>query len=309
MSRKTEKALHAFHKFMAEKAPQGAKDGEELQRLIQEFFAAYNETLANGADGTDEMDMYDYLELADQSSSKHKKKQYLEQAAALAPDNMDVKLAQLEVDTKSPLDFVAALPELIETERNRLKREQLYTNNRGDFWMVFETRPYMRLLQRYMMALMDCGIFIKAIEVGETMMGLNKNDNLGIRYTLMVLYAKTSDETKALKLYHINAGEADCPSYLLPLSLLYFKLGKWDTAKSYLMKLKETCPGTKKFIRAVKKGDIETLLRTMYSPGGYTIGTAEELVDMYLDHQLAYEAELFFFEWADEALIVHRKKK
>ena len=307
MSRMTEKAIREFHQFLAKKVPQGPKDEEELQQLMNEFFMQYNEAIQN----TDEkvpMDVYDYLDMAEHTATKRKKKEYLAQAAALEPDNMDVKLAQAEVDAKSPLDLISALPTLIQEEREWLKQQQIYNRSKGDFWLVFETRPYMRLLQHYMMALIECGVTNRAIQIGEEMLRLNKNDNQGIRFMLITLYAQSGNEMKALKLYKHSSEEKDSPSYLLPLALLYFKIGEWDKAKSYLETLKQTCPGTKKFLHAVKTEN-EYALSDMYNPMGYRPGTVSELIEHYLDNSKVYDCEPYFFEWADKALIVHRKKK
>lgn len=307
MSRMIEKEIQEIHQFLAKKAPQGPKDEDELQQLMNEFFAQYNETIQN----TDEeipMDVYDYLDMADRAATKRKKKEYLAQAAALEPDNMDVKLAQAEVDAKSPLDLIAVLPPLIQDAQTYLKDKKIYNSSKGDFWLVFETRPYMRLLQHYMMSLIECGVTNRAIQIGEEMLRLNKNDNQGIRFMLIPLYAQSGNEMKALKLYKQYSEEKDRPSYLLPLALLYFKLGEWDKAKSYLETLKQTCPGTKKFLHAVKTEN-EYVLSDMYDPMGYRPGTVSELAAHYLANPNVYGCEPYFFVWADKALIVHRKKK
>lgn len=307
MSRMTEKVIQEFHQFLAKKAPQGPKDDEELQHLMDEFFTQYNELIQDD-DAINSMDVYDYLEMADKAITKRKKKEYLAQAAALEPNNMDVKLAQAETDAKSPLDLIAALPALIQEEREHLKQQQIYNHSKGDFWLVFETRPYMRLLQRYMMALIECGVTNRAIQIGEEMLRLNENDNQGIRFSLIALYAQSGNEMKALQLYKHSPEEKDSPSYLLPLALLYFKLGEWDKAKSYLKTLKQTCSGTKKFLHAVKTEN-EYVLHDMYNPMGYRPGTISELLEHYFANLNVYDCEPYFFAWADKALVVHRKKK
>ena len=55
----------------------------------------------------------------------------------------------------------------------------------------------MMLLQEYLSSLIECGIHNKAIQIGEEMLRLNQNDNLGIRFLLMPLYAKMCNEMKA----------------------------------------------------------------------------------------------------------------
>lgn len=73
MSRMTEKVIQEFHQFLAKKAPQGPKDDEELQHLMDEFFTQYNELIQDD-DAINSMDVYDYLEMADKALVVHRKK-------------------------------------------------------------------------------------------------------------------------------------------------------------------------------------------------------------------------------------------
>ena len=303
-----DKVMKKLHEFINEKAPNGPQSEAELNQLIDEFMVQHNESIEELYGDADPMDVFDYLDLAEKAYRKKDKKEYLAKAAELEPDNADVKLAQAELEAKGPLELIEVLPGLISEEEKRLKNQQIYNRSKGDFWLVLETRPYMRLLHKYLMNLTECGITNKAIQIGEEMMRLNHNDNLGIRFELMPLYAKICNELKALKLYKQSKYEQKRPFYLLPLALLYFKLGDWPKAKSYLETLKEHYPGTKKFIRSIKKGDMK-FVEDNYGLVGYQPGTNEELVEAYMGSQVIYLTEPYFFEWADEALIVHRKPK
>lgn len=302
--------------FIAKKAPNGVQSEPELQQIIEEFMMQHNEAAQylrdflqeHGQDDTVPADVYDYLELAEQASRKKDKREYLAKAAELEPDNAEVKLAQAELDSKGPLDMLKVLPDLIGAEEKRLKDQEIYQRSKGNFWLDFETRPYMMLLQEYLSDLTECGIHNKAIQVGEEMLRLNKNDNLGIRFQLMPLYAKMCNEMKALKLYKRGADEQSSSHYLLPLALLYFKLGDWPKAKSYLEALKQDYPITKKLIRSIKKGDSLIFQPYLNNPP-YVPYSDEELITAYLTNYAIYATEPYFFDWADEALIVHHKKK
>lgn len=303
-----DKVLRELHEFINKKAPNGPQSEAELDQLIQEFMVQHNERIEKLQDDAEPKDVYYYMDLAEKAYRKKDKREYLAKAAELEPDNVEVKLAQAELETKSPLELLEVLPGLIEAEEKRLKAQQIYNRSKGEFWLVFETRPYMRLLHEYLMDLTECGVINKAIQVGEEMMRLNRNDNLGIRFELMPLYAKVCNELKALKLYKQNKDEKTNPFYLLPLALLYFKLGDWPKAKSYLETLKQYYPITKKLIRAIKKEDMN-FIHANSSLLGYLPGTDEELMAAYLSNYSVYMTEPYFFEWADMALIVHRKPK
>lgn len=308
--------MDKLNDFIELKAPHGVHSEDELQQIIEEFMMQHKEAVQhlqdflqeNGQDDTVPADIYDYLDLAEQASRKKDKREYLAKAAELEPDNVEVKLAQAELDSKGPLDMLKVLPDLISAEEKRLKDQEIYQRSKGDFWLDFETRPYMMLLQEYLSNLIECGIHNKAIQVGEEMMRLNKNDNLGIRFQLMPLYAKMCNEMKALKLYKQGADEQKSSFYLLALALLYFKLGDWPKAKSYLETLKQEYPITKKLIRSIKKGD-QSIFQPYLDNPPYAPFSDEELITAYLTNYAIYATEPYFFDWADEALIVHRKKK
>lgn len=308
MSRASEKMLRQLQAYIAEKAPDGPASEEELQRLIAEFTEKYNASCGHLDDGVPPVvyDVYDYLDLASQARRKRDKRAYLAKAAALEPDNVNVKLEQARLESNSPLAFVRALEPLIEAEEKHLKDERIYQRSKGDFWLVVETRPYMNLLCEYMTNLIGCGVTNKAIAVGEEMLRLCQTDNLGVRFILMPLYAQVCNEMKALRLCK-RMHEENRAFYLLPLALLYFKLGNWPKAKDYLKKLKANYPDTKKFFRAVKKDDTYFLTKH-HDPLGYIPGDTSELVAAYEDNLYVYIREPYFFDWADEALIVHRKK-
>ena len=314
--RAMDKVMKELHAFIAKKAPNGVKSEEEMQQIIEEFMMQHNEAVQhlqdflqeNGQDDTVPADVYDYLDLAEQASRKKDKREYLAKAAELEPDNVEVKLAQAELDSKGPLDMLEILPGMIAAEEKRLKDQEIYQRSKGDFWLDFETRPYMMLLQEYLSDLTECGIYNKAIQIGEEMLRLNQNDNLGIRFLLMPLYAKMCNEMKALKLYKRGKYEQKSSFYLLALALLYFKLGDWPEAKSYLETLKQEYPITKKLIRSIKKGD-QSIFQPYLDTPPYAPFSDEELITAYLTNYAIYATEPYFFDWADEALIVHRKKK
>ena len=63
--------------------------------------------------------------------------------------------------------------------------EKFFSENRGDFWEIFETRPFMRLSAGYGQLLWDNEKKDEAIKIYEELLQLNPNDNQGLRYTLI----------------------------------------------------------------------------------------------------------------------------
>ncbi len=68
--------------------------------------------------------------------------------------------------------------------------------NIGSFWLMVETRPYTRIKFAYAKFLKKCGMLSTAISECEDMIKLCKKDNLGVRHTLMYLYAVTESDKK-----------------------------------------------------------------------------------------------------------------
>lgn len=77
-----------------------------------------------------------------------------------------------------------------------IKKGFMDKENIGSFWLMVETRPYMRIKFAYAKFLKECGMLSTAISECEDMIKLCKNDNLGVRHTLMYLYAVTENDKK-----------------------------------------------------------------------------------------------------------------
>lgn len=114
----------------------------------------------------------------------------------------------------------------------------------GEFWLMTETRPFMRVYSTYMDELMRGGKLRLAIEVGMDMLRLCENDNLGKRYDLMNCYAALEDEEAALALQN-RYPEEKSAMFLLPLSVLFYRLGKEEQARQYLKELMAVNADTK----------------------------------------------------------------
>jgi len=79
--------------------------------------------------------------------------------------------------------------------------EEFFEEERGHFWGILETRPYMRAYQELADVLRDVGRIDEAIEHYEAMLDLNPNDNQGIRDLLLACYLTQGDLTGARRLF------------------------------------------------------------------------------------------------------------
>ncbi len=303
MSRSTEKVLKQAISFIQQQAENKDVSTEEMNLLLQQFMTKQNQALQAEESGPD---VYDYLELADQATTKKKKREYLEKAKEIAPDDLDVLLQLLLLDQpKNPVECLKTYEELLAKGKADLMKDGTYSESRGMFWGVFETRPYMRVMGNYMDVLTRYGMFSKAVSVGQEMMKLCTNDNLGIRYKLMCLYTRLEDKSHALKLARQFKEELSYSTrFLLPLAILSFKLGDFDKAKEYVMTLKEENPDFKKFVTLVVWKHWFKIPSSGYA---YQPGTMEELVIVMEDPtDLVYD-NFTFFTWAKALMVVRRK--
>lgn len=168
----------------------------------------------------------------------------------------------------------------------------------GDFWLVLETRPYMRVLNHYFDALIECGMMRLAIDQGEKMLRLCTSDNLGIRYRLMHLYAYLELEEKALEL-HKKFDESSDTMFLLPLTVLYYKLNDTKTAKEYLNKLIRANKDTKRFFNIIGTDEFKKVANSMNS-FGFRPFTIEEFFIELEENAFLFSENLTFIDWAQK---------
>lgn len=299
MNKETELLMKELQQFLSlhGEEPTG-EDG--MEHLTDQFLAGYGgDPLGRAGAPPETAD--DYLELAELAPSKKKCLDYLHKALELEPDHVDARL-QLIVHTleDKPEELFPALRALMTAAAEPLEREGRFTENVGDFWGVWETRPYMRVRQAYFDALIACGRMRRAIDEGEELLRLCENDDLGVRYQLMHLYAFLEDEPHALAL-HRRFGLREETQMLLPLAVLYYKLDQHDRAEDCLKRLALVNKDTKKFFRAAVSGRLDPFLKEL-DPYGYRPFTMDELLEDLIISPYLFSSVPHFFRWATSYL-------
>ncbi|HRJ44376.1 MAG TPA: hypothetical protein PL105_20955, partial [Caldilineaceae bacterium] len=76
----------------------------------------------------------------------------------------------------------------------------IFEEDRGAFWGLVETRPYMRALRSLASSLWNYGEVDEAVSIYHEMMALNPSDNQGVRYQLLdaLLLLRRHDEAAEL---------------------------------------------------------------------------------------------------------------
>ena len=220
--------------------------------------------------------VYDYFELADNAKSKKEELLYIEKALELEPDNLDALRRKADICDKDLHTFLQSLESLIDKGNNQMTEEGYFKDCMGDFWGVLETRPYMRLRHCYLIMLLSAGMMTRAMQEGEELLKLCENDNLGVRYILMNIYAFSENEKKMQALYEKYHCE-DNSQMLFIFVVLYYKLYNFEKAKRYLETLCQTNKDAKKVLKSVGQRKFYQLYDEM-SPYGYRPNTADEII-------------------------------
>ena len=206
-----------------------------MAKTIKEFEEMMNQSML----------LEEYMDKIASAESLATKKRYLKKALEIKPDDLDLNLMALALDNSSnPIKRLEKIDVMLNKEEKNLEEEGFFKDCMGDFWLAFETRPYMRVLQQKLIMLCFLSRTLDAISLAERMLELCKNDNLGIRYILMKLYAIMLDDKKAKDLYARYKEES--AFMLLPLAVLYYRLGQYKECDRTLKKLEKAnkylCP-------------------------------------------------------------------
>src|SRR5438876_1676107 len=108
-----------------------------------------------------------------------------QQARARDPDCVDALVTLAAASARSVEDLIAGLEKAVEVGERSLGAK-CFEENKGHFWGMLETRPYMRARQQLADLLLDAGRVSEAIGHFEALLALNPNDNQGVRDILLL---------------------------------------------------------------------------------------------------------------------------
>lgn len=94
--------------------------------------------------------------------------------------------------------------------------------NKGMFWGLHETRPFMRCMQAYADCLNSIGKTEESVKLMEEMLALNPNDNQGVRDLLMLNLIKLDEDEKFVK-YLKMFNDEESAAHLFNNALFTFK--------------------------------------------------------------------------------------
>ena len=299
MSRESEKALKAMHQFLDENGA-GDMSMDDVNGLLQKFTEEYNNNLPGRVTEKTAKTADDYLELAEEAPTKAKAEKYIKKALELEPDNIDAINASLDlIEDDNIWLYYQEISKAVKNGTKLMEKKGLMDEDSiGKFWGILETRPYMRLLHKYADFLVETEMMTLAAREYEEMIRLSENDNLGVRFSLMHVYAFLEQEEPALELHKKYDGHEET-MMLLPLSVLYFKKGDFDKAEEYLKRLCAANKDTKKFFRAINKDKLDHYIGEI-SSYGYQPFTIQELIVELMENSFLFRQVPLYLDWAYE---------
>ncbi len=109
------------------------------------------------------------------------------QALALDSDCVDAIAILADLESRSREELIAGLEKAVQAGERSLG-PNYFTENKGHFWGLLETRPYMRARVQLAQLLLTNGRADDATRHFEALLELNPNDNQGVRDILLGCY-------------------------------------------------------------------------------------------------------------------------
>ena len=279
MSRETEKVLKEFHKYIGDRE---FENEDELNKMTSEFFEKYNAGLTSKKKSS-KMSADDYLDMAYEAETREEAVEFAKKALKEDSNCVDAKLLIIQSEEESETTK-KQLEELIKGETKRLEKEGYFSkDNIGHFYGILQTRPYMRARAAYIELLVLMSKYKKAVAECEDLIRLSENDNMGIRYNLICLYAMLEDLVAAKAL--MNKYKEDSFGMLYPMAVLYYRLDDYDNAKSIIRKIFKKNKDFRDFVAGkllLSKEEIENIISGgMYSPKSIRVSSSANFASWY----------------------------
>ena len=262
----SERVMGKLHSLLTKS---GAKDiGEAkalLDKLGQNFFGDSVEEPSDDPLEQAQQLAYDAMEAA----SAREARKLIDQALALDPDCVDA-LVHLAETARGPGESLELAERAVAAGERRLGKE-FFEENKGHFWGLLETRPYMRARYALVIALLAQMRVPEAVSHFEAMIELCPNDNMGVRGQLLPLYLMVDQPEKAAALLAKYEDDVS-PELTWGSVLVYYILRDFNKAQKALAAARRWSPRVEKYILHEKK-----LPRRR--PDTYIVGSEDEAVN------------------------------
>lgn len=202
-----------------------------------------------------------------------------QQALAICPDCADAYVLMAE-QTPNHLEKVKLYGEGVHAG-SRALGPAFFGTEQGRFWMILETRPYMRARQGLALALWQVARHKESVDHLQDLLKLNPLDNQGNRYHLAQWLLFLDRDTEVRQLLESYPEEASCIWAYTSALLIFRAEGDTIAARRSLKLARKANPHVPDFIRGNKEFP-------QRPPQSYRLGDSQEAI---------YYAQNFLFGW------------
>ena len=241
----------------------------------------------------------DFLFEAYEEPEKSKAIKLAKKALEINPDNIDAEnfITKFESNTIKKLE---KYKETLDKELAKLEKDNIFSKeNIGIFWGLIETRPYMRTKHCYTLTLIELGRYTEALQQGEEMLKLCKNDNQGVRYLIIGLYAILEKFEECEKMY--KRYQDHSTFMLFPLSIMYYKKGDYKRAKKMLKEIQQNNEYILEYLKQKIKFT-KTKLDNIEEKGTYSWGSEAEAYFVVKDYKYLLGTVPKFVEFIERSI-------
>jgi tetratricopeptide (TPR) repeat protein len=209
-----------------------------------------------------------------EAESDAKARKLAKRALSLDPDCVDALVVLTDLDARTPREMIEGLQKAVAAGERSLGAKFI-RESKGHFWLLIETRPYMRAMEQLANSLGNEGISVDAIRIYEKMLDLNPNDNQGVRDALLGLYLEIGDLNGAGRLLKKYKNDASA-NFAWARVLERFLAGAHDEVTAALKEARRANQHVELYLTGNKPLPMD--LPEMYSPG------SEEEAALCLNH-------------------------
>ena len=210
--------------------------------------------------------VYDAWEAADGDAAF----ELLTRAVELDPTNVDAWLGLMDFEPLESDERIEFLRRLVAMGEKNLGKKT-FRKDKGHFWGILETRPYMRARSQLALRLMEAGRLEESIAEHEAILELNPNDNQGVRYGLLSLYLALKRLDSANRLFREYDERKFSTVFAWGYVLERFLTGDAAGAIDALQDAQKQNPHAQAYFLGQRKP-------SKHMPGSYSLGSNEEAV-------------------------------
>ena len=236
---------------------------DDLNALVNSLRApsAHDRLSDKEADAKNEAQQFAFDAMEAENDTQARK--LAKRALRLDPDCVDALVVMTQLDARTPREAIEGLQKAVAAGERSLGAKFI-RENEGHFWMLIETRPWMRAMAELAAAMKGVGLLTDAIRIYDRMLKLNPNDNQGVRNPLLGLYLAVNDLIGAGGLLN-KYKEDSMANFAWGRVLERFLAGDRRAARAALEKARKANRFVVQYMTA--KMPIPEELPEMYSPG------------------------------------------